>query len=64
MVRTTRETFRTQYPAAWERIQARRRFMEDPLGIALHPAVLPFSNIPAYLASFLLRAERAMTVTG
>ena len=54
---------RPAYPAAWERIQARRRFMADALGIDLHPDVLPFSNLPAYLPPFLLRPDRAMTLT-
>ena len=57
-----REAFATAYPEAWKRIQARRRFMNDALGIDLHPDVLPFSNIPAYLPPFLLRPDRAMTV--
>ncbi len=51
------------YPDAWMRIQARRRFMRDALGIDLHPDVLPFSNIPAFLSPFLLRPDRAMTMT-
>jgi Xaa-Pro aminopeptidase len=57
-----RDTLAAAYPAAWRRIQARRQFMSDALGIALHPDVLPFSNIPAYLPPFLLRPDRAMTV--
>jgi hypothetical protein len=57
-----REAFATAYPAAWARIQARRRFMSEGLGIALHPDVLPFSNLPAYLAPFLLGPDRAMTL--
>jgi hypothetical protein len=57
-----REALASAYPGAWKRIQARRRFMNDALGIALHPDVLPFSNIPAYLPPFLLRPDRAMTV--
>jgi hypothetical protein len=57
-----RTAFAERYPAAWQRITARRRFMEDGLGIALHPDVLPFSNIPAYLPPFLLRPDRAMTL--
>ena len=57
-----RDAFAAGYPAAWERIQARRRFMSDALGIALHPDVLPFSNLPAYLAPFLLRPDHAMTL--
>ncbi len=50
------------FPGAWGRIQARRRFMGEVLGIELHPDVLPFSNIPAYLPPFLLGPQRAMTL--
>lgn len=57
-----REAFATASPAAWARIQARRTFMAEALGIELHPDVLPFSNIPAYLPPFLLRPGRAMTL--
>jgi hypothetical protein len=59
-----RADFATRYPAAWARIGARRAFMRDALGIDLHPDVLPFSNIPAYLPPFLLRPDRVMTVAG
>lgn len=59
-----RDAFATGFPDAWARIRARRRFMKDVLGIALHPDVLPFSNIPAYLPPFLLRPDRAMTLRG
>ncbi len=51
-----------RFPDAWRRITARRSFMEESLGIGLHPDVLPFSNIPAYLPPFLLRPDRAMTM--
>ncbi len=51
-----------RYPGAWARIERRRRFMADALGIDLHPDVLPFSNIPAFLPPFLLRPDRAMTM--
>jgi hypothetical protein len=61
---TLRASFARMYPAAWERIQARRLFMNDALGIDLHPDVLPFSNIPAWLPPFLLRPDRVMTMTG
>lgn len=57
-----RAEFESRYPAAWRRIQARRRFMADCLGIDLHPDVLPFSNIPAYLPPFLLAPDYALTV--
>jgi hypothetical protein len=51
-----------RFPDAWARIGARRAFMRDTLGIELHPDVLPFSNIPAYLPPFLLAPDRAMTL--
>jgi len=59
-----RQAFAAGYPEAWERIGARRRFMADALGIDLHPDVLPFSNIPAVLAPFLLRPDHVMTMAG
>jgi len=59
-----RAAFAADYPAAWARIQARRDFMARDLGIDLHPDVLPFSNIPAYLAPFLLRPNQVMTIAG
>jgi hypothetical protein len=57
-----REAFAGSYPDAWARIEGRRAFMAESLGIRLHPDVLPFSNLPAYLPPFLLRPDRAMTM--
>ncbi len=57
-----RNDMAARFPDAWARIAARRRFMAEALGIELHPDVLPFSNIPAYLPPFLLRPDRAMTM--
>jgi hypothetical protein len=59
-----RKDFAELYPEAWTRIEARRQFMKDSIGIDLHPDVLPFSNIPAYLPPFLLRPDHVMTITG
>jgi hypothetical protein len=59
-----RDGFARKHPEAWNRIQARRSFMADKLGIRLKPEVLPFSNIAAYLPPFLLRPDRVMTVVG
>ena len=59
-----RAAFAAGYPEAWARVEARRAFMRDALGIDLHPDVLPFSNIPAWLPPFLLGTERAMTLAG
>ena len=49
-------------PDMWRRIQERRTFMREALGIELHEDVLPLSNIPAWLPPFLLDTERAMTL--
>ncbi len=57
-----RRELQEKFPEAWGRIEARRRFMKDVLGIDLKPEVLPFSNIPAYLPPFLLSPRRVMTV--
>jgi Xaa-Pro aminopeptidase len=57
-----RRAFAAQYPAAWQRIDRRRRFMSGVLGIELHPDALPFSNIPAWLPPFLLAPGSAMTL--
>ncbi len=59
-----RASFAAAYPAAWARIQARRSFMRNQLGIDLHPDVLPLSNLAACLPPFLLRPDRALTVAG
>jgi len=57
-----RRELQRKFPEAWGRIEARRRFMKNVLGIDLKPEVLPFSNIPAYLPPFLLSPRRVMTV--
>jgi Metallopeptidase family M24/Creatinase/Prolidase N-terminal domain len=57
-----RAEIESRFPESWSRIVARRDFMKSALGIELAPEVLPFSNIPAYLAPFLLSPRRAMTV--
>jgi len=59
-----RAAFAAAYPDAWARIQARRTFMRDGLGIDLHADVMPFSNMPAYLPPFLLAPGLAMTLAG
>lgn len=57
-----RQAFAARYPEAWSRIERRRAFMTETLGIRLKPEVLPFSNIPAYLPPFLLAPRNVMTV--
>ena len=51
-----------RYPEAWSRIERRRAFMTDTLGIRLKPEVLPLSNIPAWLPPFWLSPGKAMAM--
>jgi hypothetical protein len=57
-----RDELAARYPEAWGRIEARRDFMIDVLGIDVGPDVLPLSNIPAFLPPFLLAPDQAMTI--
>jgi hypothetical protein len=52
------------FPELWDRVERRRAFMRETLGLELHPDVLPLSNIPAFLTPLLLRPDLAMTVAG
>ena len=51
-----------KYPAVWQRIQARRDFMRNMLGLTLDESVLPLSNTPALLAPFWLAPDLVCTV--
>lgn len=57
---TLRQNLREQYPKTWERIQKRRTYIRDVLGINLKEAVLPMSDILGYLRPLLLRRECAL----
>ena len=59
---TLRAELAAAFPDLWARVQARRSFMREALGIELHPDVLPLSNIPAYLPPFLLDPRRVMSL--
>jgi hypothetical protein len=50
-----------KYPAASARIEQRRRFMADALGVPLKDAILPLSSTPLYLPPFWLRPNHVLT---
>ena len=56
-----RDALRERHPGAWARIEARRAFMADQIGIRLKPEILPLSNIPTYLPPFMLSPRRVLT---
>src|SRR5262249_33486099 len=43
-----------QYPAVWQRIQARQQFMREALGIRLQPEVLPLGNLAGLYSPYFL----------
>jgi len=49
-----RAEIRTKYPDLWIRIQKRRQFMKEQLGIILHEEILPLTDGTAYLPPFWL----------
>ncbi|HVX82854.1 MAG TPA: aminopeptidase P family N-terminal domain-containing protein [Devosiaceae bacterium] len=53
-----RDELRDKFPKVMERIEARRAFMGDVLGIRLKPEILPLSNICGALAPYLLAPQR------
>jgi hypothetical protein len=55
-----RGALQRDYPACWDRIKRRRAFMRDTLGIALDDAVLPLSNLPAWLPPYALDLTHAL----
>jgi hypothetical protein len=58
----TREALVARDPTMMDRVEARRTFMRDALGMELHEDVLPLSNIAGWLPPFLLDPSRAMTL--
>jgi hypothetical protein len=54
---TRRSELAERHPAVWARMQARRRFMRDTLGVEVAEAVLPMSSTPLCLAPLWLRSD-------
>ena len=57
-----RAELRDKHPDVAGRIDARRAFMTDTLGIALKPEVMPLSNLAAVYPPFLLAPDRLMAL--
>lgn len=55
-----RAELRTKHPHASARIEARREFMADKLGVTVKPDILPLSSTPLYLPPFWLKPGHVM----
>ncbi|MGI9363808.1 MAG: M24 family metallopeptidase [Rhizobiaceae bacterium] len=58
-----RSEFAEKYPQAMKRIEQRRAFMLEQLGIQLKPDCLPLSNLAGWLPPFWLSPDQAMTMS-
>ncbi|MGD0226177.1 MAG: hypothetical protein ABSF71_27915 [Terriglobia bacterium] len=54
----------SRFPACWRRIEKRRAFMKEVVGIRLHEDVLPLSNTPGWLAPYVLEPAKAFVYAG
>ncbi|TPW28184.1 M24 family metallopeptidase [Pararhizobium mangrovi] len=52
-----RDDLRTHYPETADRIEARRRFLAEELGVSLKDCILPLSNTPLCLPPLWLRSN-------
>jgi len=55
-----RAELKTKYPAVAERIEKRRAFMRDELGVDVKANILPLSSTPLYLPPFWLKADNVL----
>ncbi len=56
-----RDELKSSFPEVWGRIEARRAFMADVLGIRLKPEVLPLSNLAGAMPPFWLSPNRIVS---
>ncbi|MGZ9810280.1 hypothetical protein ACXN5S_07415 [Pseudoroseicyclus sp. H15] len=58
---TLRGEIAAKHPEVWARIEARRAFLADQIGVALKPSILPLSNTPLCLAPFWMAPDKLIT---
>jgi hypothetical protein len=57
-----RRDIRERHPSVFERIEARRAFVRDQIGIDLKPSILPLSSMPLCLAPFWLASNKLLAL--
>lgn len=50
------------YPEVWERMKARKQYMQEEIGILLKPEVFPMSDIAGWFNPFALEREKAFVI--
>ena len=56
-----RDEIASRDPDCWQRMQVRRKFMREQIGVDLDESVLPLSNTPGWLPPYALCLEKALT---
>jgi Xaa-Pro aminopeptidase len=59
-----RDELARDYPEVWQRIEARRAFMRDGLGLQPREEILPLSTMPGYLPPYWLDDSLVCTADG
>ena len=57
-----KQAIRADYPDMWKRIESRRAYLRDELGIQLPEDVLPMAGTLAYYRPYMLNAQYALTI--
>lgn len=57
---TLQKTLRNEYPDVWARMETRRAYVKNVLGIDIHKDILLTGNATPYLRPFALNKEKAM----
>ena len=52
----------SEYPDVWRRMQERKAYMKEVLGINLKPEVFPMSDLAGWFNPFLLNRKNAFVV--
>lgn len=56
------EKLESEYPDVWRRMQERKAYMKNVLGINLKPEVFPMSDLAGWFSPFLLNRKNAFVV--
>ncbi|CAM4257636.1 Xaa-Pro aminopeptidase [Erysipelothrix inopinata] len=60
---TLRNEIKTQYPDLWDRIENRKKYIKEIIGIELSNELLPMTSTLGYYRPFLLNTREALVVT-
>lgn len=60
---TLRNEIKSEYPDLWDRIENRKKYIQEIIGIELSDEILPLTSTLGYYRPFLLNTREALVVT-